>query len=242
MRQIVVLCGGLATRLYPLTKKIPKSMVPIAGKPFLEHQLDLFKKNKIFDVVLCTGFLSEQIEEYFGNGEKFGVSIKYSREKEPLDTGGALKAAKGLLDDEFFIIYGDSYLLIDYQEVYNYFKQFDKLGLMTAYKNYEKLEPNKIIIEDNLIREFNKENPNQPGMLWTEYGLNIFKKEVLDLVDKKVFPIGDYFRKLIVKKELLAYESPQRFYEIGCPKGLEETRKLIEKTRGSLQKTLNMLF
>lgn len=226
--QIVVLCGGKATRLYPLTKKIPKSMIQIAGKPFLEHQIDLFKKNRIFDIVLCTGFLGEQIEQYFGGGEKFGVNIQYSREKEPLDTGGALKNAKELLEDEFFIIYGDSYLLVDYQEVYNYFKNFNKMGLMTVYKNYGKLEPSKIILDGNLIKMFDKENPDQPGMIYTEFGLNIFKKGVLDLVDKKVFPIGDYFKNLIKKKELLAFETPQRFYEIGCPEGLKETKKIIE--------------
>ena len=227
--QIVVLCGGEATRLHPLTKKFPKSMIQIAGKPFLEHQIDLFKKNRIFDIVLCTGFLGEQIEEYFGDGGKFGVSIKYSREREPLDTGGALKNAKELLEDEFFIIYGDSYLLIDYQEVYNYFKKFDKMGLMTVYKNYGRLEPSKIILDGNFVKVFDKEHPNQPGMIYTEFGLNIFKKEVLDLVDKKAFPIGDYFKKLIEKKELLAFETSQRFYEIGCPEGLETTKKIIEE-------------
>ena len=116
--QIAVLCGGQATRLYPITKTIPKSMVLVAGKPFLEHQIYLFKKNKIFDIVLCAGFLADQIEEYFGNGKKFGVNIKYSVEKEKLDTGGALKNAIHLLDDQFFIIYGDSYLTIDYRPIY----------------------------------------------------------------------------------------------------------------------------
>jgi len=226
--QIVILCGGEATRLYPLTKKVPKSMIKISRKPFLEHQIDLFKKNKIFDIILCTGFLGNQIEKYFGNGEKFGVNIKYSREKESLDTGGALKNAKKLLNDEFFIIYGDSYLLIDYQEIYDYFKKFDKLGLMTIYKNYGKLELSKIITKGNLIQKFDKKNSNQPGMIYTEFGLNIFKKDILDLVQKRAFPISDYFKKLIEGGELLAFESPQRFYEIGCPEGLKETKNLIK--------------
>ncbi|MBU4023499.1 NTP transferase domain-containing protein [Patescibacteria group bacterium] len=226
--QIVVLCGGQATRLFPLTEKIPKSMLKIAERPFLEHQVELFKKNKIFDIVLCIGSFGEQIEKYFGDGKKFGVNIKYSKEKEPLDTGGALKNAKNLLDDEFFIIYGDSYLLIDYQEAYDYFKKFNKLGLMTIYKNYRKIEPSKIIVKNNLIQKFDKDNPNQEGMIHTEFGLNIFKKEVLDLVQEKTFPIGNYFKKLIERNELLAYESSQRFYEIGCPSGLKATKDLIE--------------
>lgn len=226
--QIAVICGGKATRLYPITKTIAKSMVEIAGKPFLEHQIEIFKKNSIFKIVLCAGNFSEQIEEYFGDGRKFGVNIRYSIEKEKLDTGGALKNAKALLEDDFFVIYGDSYLFIDYQEVYRYFEKFNKLGLMTVFKNFQKIEPSKILVEGNLIAKFDKEHPNQPGMFFTEFGLNIFKKEVLDLVGKKAFPIGDYFKILIEKRELLAFETLQRFYEIGCPEGLEATKKVIE--------------
>lgn len=228
--QIVILCGGKATRLYPLTKKTPKSMIEISGKPFLEHQINLFKKNNIFDIVLCVGFLREQIEGYFGNGEKFGVNIKYSKEKEPLDTGGSLKNAKKFLEEDFFIIYGDSYLLVDYQEIYDYFKKFNKLGLMTIYKNYKKLEPSNIIVKKKFIQKFDKENPNQSEMVHIEFGLNIFKKEVLNLIKEKTFPIGDYFKKLIKEKQLLYFETSQRFYEIGCPEGLKETKSLIRKS------------
>lgn len=225
--QIAVLCGGKATRLYPITKTIPKSMVKVAGKPFLEHQINLFKKNKIFDIVLCTGFLSEQIEKYFGDGNKFGVKIEYSREKEELGTGGALKNATNLLKEEFFIIYGDSYLEIDYQKAYSHFKNSKKLGLMTIYKTYGKIEPANVAVQRNLIHKFDKKNPGGPGMIYTEFGLNIFKKEVLDLIDKKSFPIGEYFKKLIASEQLLAYESPVRFYEVGRPETLKETSQYI---------------
>jgi len=226
--QIVVICGGLATRLYPTTKTIPKSMIRIAGKPFLEHQIKLFKKNGIFDIVLCTGNFSEQIEEYFGDGKKFGVNIRYSREKEPLDTGGALRNAKNLLGEEFFTIYGDSYLLCDYQEVYRHFKKFNKLGLMTVCKEEEKLGPGNVVIEGDLVKTYDKENLHQPGMNYIEYGLNVFKKAVLGLVDKKVFPIGDYFKELIQRKELLGLIIPQRFYEMGSSQSLAELKAFIE--------------
>lgn len=229
--QIVVLCGGKATRLYPLTKEISKSMVTVAGKPFMEYQLDLFKKNSLTDIILCTGFLSEQIEEYFGDGSKFGVKIRYSKEEEKLDTGGALKNAYNLLDDEFFIIYGDSYLAINYQEVYEYFKKFNKLGLMTVYKNHGELEPSNIMVQGEFVKKFDKANPDQANMVHTEFGLNIFKKEVLNLIDNKVFPIGDYFSKLIEKKELLAFETSERFYEIGRHHSLEEFENFITKNK-----------
>jgi len=226
--QIVILCGGLATRLYPLTKKTPKSMVKIRGKPFLEYQIELFKKNKIYNILLSTGYLSEQIEEYFKNGEKFGVKIRYSKEEKLLDTGGALKKAKPFLEKEFFIIYGDSYLPINFQKVFYYFKKFNKLGLMCVYKNYGKIEPSNVIVKEGLVEKFDKENPNQPGMVWIEYGLNIFKREVLDLVEKEVFPLGDYFKELIKKKELLAYEVAQRYYQIGDFKGMKEFENYIK--------------
>jgi len=228
--QVAILCGGLATRLRPLTGRIPKSMIEIKGKPFLEHQIGLLKENGLTDVVLCVGYLADSIKSYFDTGKAFGVAIQYSEEEEPLGTGGALKNAKGMLEDEFFVLYGDSYLPIDYREVWHHFKKFNKLGLMTVYKNCGRLEPSTIFIQNGFVTEFNKENPKKE-MAHMEFGLNILKKEVLDLVGKTVFPIGDYFNVLIAKKQLLALEVNQRFYEIGSPEGLRETEEVIEKTK-----------
>jgi len=228
--QIAVLCGGQATRLYPVTQTIAKSMVEVAGKPFLEQQINLFKKNQIFDIVLCTGFLSEQIEEYFGDGKKFGVSIKYSREREKLDTGGALKNAAALLDEEFFIIYGDSYLTNDYQDEYRYFKKRGLPGLMTVCKNQKELNhPSNVIIRDGLVYKYGNDGSDNPEMIYIDYGLTIFKKSVLDLIDKKVFSMNEYFQRLITEKQLLAFESPVRFYEMGRPETLQETSDFIER-------------
>src|ERR1051325_9126184 len=110
--QVVILAGGLGTRLWPLTKTGPKPMVPVAGLPYLEHQVRLFEKQSIRDVVMLTGYLGEQIEEYFGDGARWGMSIAYSREQQPLGTGGALREARHLLAETFVLIYGDSYLPI----------------------------------------------------------------------------------------------------------------------------------
>ncbi len=119
--QMVVLAGGLATRLGELTSNQPKSMLKIEGKPFLQYQLELFKQNGISRVLLCLGHFGEQIEDYFGNGSRFGMDIKYSYEKKPLCTAGAIKNAAPLLDDEFFTIYGDSYVFADFAAIYDYF-------------------------------------------------------------------------------------------------------------------------
>src|ERR1700686_1756541 len=120
--QAVILAGGLGTRLWPLTRQVPKPMVPVAGVPYLEHQLRLLKKQSILDIVLLTGYLGEQVEEYFGDGGSLGLAIRYSREPQPRGTAGALREARSLLAGTFLLIYGDSYLPIDYAAV------FERLG------------------------------------------------------------------------------------------------------------------
>lgn len=230
MRQIVVLAGGLATRLYPLTKTIPKSMVKVGGKPFLAHQLDLFKLNGIEEVVLCVGHLSEQIVEYFGDGQKFGIKIQYSQEPERLDTGGPLKNSYPLLDNEFFTIYGDSYLLTDYQKIAEFYHQQKKSGLMTVYRNNNQIEPSRILVDGPYIKKYQKEPP-PPRAQHMEWGLNIFKKKVIPRVQEKIFPISHYFDLLSPQKELLAYRVKQRFFEMGSMKGLEEVKKLLSQSK-----------
>src|SRR5450755_506174 len=116
--QAVILAGGLGTRLWPVTQAVPKPMVPVAGRPYLEYQLRLLGEQSIRDIVLLTGYLGEQIEEYFGDGSRLGLSLRYSCEPAPMGTGGALRDGSSLLDDVFLVIYGDSYLPIDYAAVY----------------------------------------------------------------------------------------------------------------------------
>src|SRR3989344_1292210 len=133
--QVVILAGGLGIRLRPLTQSLPKPMVLIKGKPFLEYQLEMLKKNGFKDFILCTGYLGEKIEEYFGNGEKIGIHIKYSKENMPLGTGGALKNGQKLLEDEFILVYGDSFLYMDYQLLITDFNESKKLAMSVVFKN-----------------------------------------------------------------------------------------------------------
>ena len=134
--QVVILAGGLATRLRPLTETIPKSMVLINNKPFLQYQLELLRSNGITDIVLCVGYLHKQIEDYFQNGRNFGVNIKYSREEKGLlGTAGALKNAANFLEDKFFLIYGDSYIFLNFKEILSYFNSYNELALMVVYES-----------------------------------------------------------------------------------------------------------
>ncbi len=224
--QTVILAGGLATRLRPLTEKIPKSMIRINKKPFLEYQIELLNKNNIDDIVICVGYLSDQIRRYFKNGEDFGVEIRYSEEPDKLlGTAGALKKAERLLDKEFFVIYGDSYLLIDFMSVMRFFKQFNKQGLMTVYENYDSYYESNVTIEGNLVKEYDK-NRKDKGMTYIDYGLSILNKEVLkDVPEREFCDLEDLFIKLIENEELLAYEVKQRFYEIGSLKGIREFKQ-----------------
>src|ERR1700746_2162223 len=131
-----ILAGGLATRLRPVTEKIPKALVEVAGRPFLEHQIELLKRNSVEEVVLCVGYLGQMIEQRYGNGETVGIRIRYSYDgPKLLGTGGALKRALGLLPDAFFVLYGDAYLPVDYQAVAATFREGDKPALMTVFAN-----------------------------------------------------------------------------------------------------------
>jgi len=225
--QIVVLAGGLATRLAHLTQNQPKSMVNINGKPFLQYQLELFKKNGITRVLICLGHLGEQIESYFENGSRFGIDITYSYENKPLGTAGALKNAERLLDDRFFTIYGDSYVSLDFSDVWGYFQSRNKLALMTVYKNNNLFDTSNTVIRDSLVLKYNK-HEKAADMNYIEYGVNIFRKDVLSgIPEDRFYELGDVFTPLIEDEQLLAYEVTERFYEIGSLNGLTDFKTYI---------------
>lgn len=226
---MVILCGGLATRLGSLSKTIPKSMMLIDGKPFLEYQIENLKKNSIKDIILCVGHLSEKIESYFGDGNKFDIDIKYSYDGEKLlGPMGAVKNAESLLDDIFFIMYGDSYLSLDFKKVHSFFINESKLGLMVVYKNYDKFDKSNLIVKNNIVSVYG-ENNRTKEMIYIDYGTSILRKKSLELIPKNTyFSTGQFFIKLIEKNELLAYEADKRFYHIGNPESLRELRNYIK--------------
>ena len=220
--QVAIIGGGLATRLGKLVRERPKSMLEIRGKPFLEYQLDFLRRGGISDFILCLGHMGEQIERYFGDGSRYGVSIKYSFEKRQLGTAGALKNAERLLDGAFFTIYGDSYLSLEINRAMSYFKSQNKLALMTVYKNRDNYDRSNTAISGNLVKAFSKTERTR-DTVYIEYGLNIFKKEVLRFVpEDQTYSLDDLFPRLIEKGELLAYEVTERFYEVGSLQGLRE--------------------
>ena len=226
--QIVILAGGLATRLGHLTEATPKSMIHIGGKPFLQYQLELLVQNGITDVVLCVGHLAHCMEEFFGDGSKFGVDIKYSVEKGGLlGTAGALKNAEPLLADEFLVMYGDSYLLLDYAQIAEHFRRMNRLGMMVVYRNFDRYDSSNTVLGEGLVRIYDKQKRTD-DMVYIDEGITALKKCTLEYVPQnELASLEMLYRRLIAQNELAAFETEQRFYEIGSICGLEEFRSLV---------------
>ncbi|STX41682.1 nucleotidyltransferase [Legionella donaldsonii] len=227
---VALLAGGLATRLLPVTEEIPKSLVKVAGEFFINHQLRYLRKQGIREVVLCVGHLGEQIEAIVRDGSAYDLQIRYSWDgPHLLGTGGALRQALALLGDAFFILYGDSYLPIDFKAVERSFHESGKLALMTVFKNENQGDISNVLFKDNKIIEYNKQNPSST-MQYIDYGLSILSASLLAHYPKgEPFDLAELFHDLSLRGELYGYEVFERFYEIGSPTGLKEA---ISKLQG----------
>jgi N-acetyl-alpha-D-muramate 1-phosphate uridylyltransferase len=226
--QAAILAGGLGTRLRPLTEKVPKAMVSVNGRPFLEYELELLKRNKVTDIVLCLGYLGEQVEEHFGDGRRFGVKIRYSHDgKELLGPIGGLKTAEHLLGDEFFVTYGDAYLRMNYEEMMAVLNQSKKLATMAVYKNEGRFGRSDIIAKNGFVVAYDKTR-SLSGMLWVNFGVSALKKEALSEVEPGRYCDEEtFYGALIKRKQLVSYQTYDRFYEIGSPQGLDEFARFI---------------
>jgi NDP-sugar pyrophosphorylase family protein len=225
---VAVLAGGLATRLRPITEKIPKSLVSIAGEPFLAHQLRLLYSRGLRRVVLCVGYLGEMIEREFGNGGRFGMSLQYSFDGATLlGTGGALRRALPVLGEEFFVLYGDSYLPIDYAAVLAAFRASGQPGLMTVFRNEGAWDSSNVHFAEGRIVRYDKRD-RTPEMRHIDYGLGLFKASVFaDRPADQPFDLAEVQRELVAKGALAGHEVFQRFYEAGSHAGLAELETLL---------------
>ena len=231
---LAVLCGGLASRLLPRTQSLPKSMILIAGEPFIVHQLRLFASNGIASVVLCCGYLAEQIEDYVGDGARFGLRVQYCRDgKMQRGTGGALKQALPLLGEQFMVAYGDSYLDVDYQVVAGKFLQQDCPALMTVFRNDGRWDTSNVIFEDGVIVRYDKHHKQQDltrSYHYIDYGLGVFRASVFQDINQQAFDLADVYRGLVDSGTLCGYEVFTRFYEIGSEVGIAETERFLKNS------------
>jgi NDP-sugar pyrophosphorylase family protein len=231
---VALLAGGLATRLRPITEKIPKLLVEVAGEPFFSHQLRLLKQQGLTRIVLCVGYLGEQIVQLYGDGAKWGVQIDYAFDgPKLLGTGGALIAALPKLGDAFYVLYGDSYLPIDYAAVGDYFMRSGQPGLMTVYENHGRYDTSNVWFENGELKLYDKKN-RLPQMHHIDYGLGVFRAEAFAGFPRDtVVDLAAVQTQLCQRRQLAGYEIKQRFYEIGSHEGLAELDTLLRRGKGS---------
>jgi N-acetyl-alpha-D-muramate 1-phosphate uridylyltransferase len=230
MLPVAILAGGLATRLRPITETIPKSLVDVGGMPFVLRQLDYLRHQGVTLVVLCIGYLGEQIEAIVGDGSAYGLDVRYSRDgAKQRGTGGAIKQALPMLGQQFFVLYGDSYLPIDFQAVEKKFKFSGGSALLTILQNNDRWDKSNVEFNNGRIIEYNK-HVRRPEMAHIDYGLGVLSAVVFkDMSCDGPFDLSDVYHTLSLRGELAGHEVFERFYEIGSPKGLQETIRFFNE-------------
>jgi NDP-sugar pyrophosphorylase family protein len=222
---VAILAGGLATRLRPVTASIPKALVEVAGKPFVVHQLELLRARGVSRVVLCLGHLGEQVEAVVGDGRGFGLEVRCVFDGPALlGTGGALRRALPALGGKFLVLYGDSWLDCDYGAVARAFVESGRLGLMTVFRNEGRWDSSNVLFRDGRILRYSKAQKG-PEMEHIDYGLGALDPAALAAYPQGApLDLAAVYEDLLARGELAGLEVHERFYEIGSPAGLEETR------------------
>jgi NDP-sugar pyrophosphorylase family protein len=213
--KVAILAGGFGTRLGPLAHGLPKPMIPIAGRPYLERVIDSFARRGLRDIILLTGYRAEVIEEHFGNGETFAVNITYSRESEPLGTGGAIREARALLGETFVMTYGDLLRYFDYD-------RFAAAHNEPCVAVYPRRTIGNADVEGDRIIRFDKRAPELP---YIDAGFSLMPSTVIDLLppsgpcsfEESVFP------RLAAERRLACEIFDLNFFDIGTPEELART-------------------
>lgn len=221
--QCVILAGGMATRLSPLTDTTPKALVSIEGKPFFEHQLELLEKSGVSDVVLCIGHLGEMIRERFGSRwRNIGLSYSAEPEGELRGTGGALRLALPLLEERFFLLYGDAFLRIAYDPIRAHAKAHPGEALLVVYRNNNRWGKSNALFDGARVTLYDKRRPH-PEMAYIDYGLSLLPRAIVEEIPPEgPVDLVDVYHRLSRDERLFGFEATERFYEIGSPEGLKD--------------------
>jgi NDP-sugar pyrophosphorylase family protein len=214
MIQAVILAGGLGTRMRPYTETVPKPMLPVNGRPFIELQIELLREAGFRRFLLLVGWLREQIENYLGDGSRLGVQIQYSYEPSPLGTGGALKNAARMLEPQFVLVNGDTLLDIDYAAVVRQAK-----GLLYIVAAPAEQAGNLQVGHDGAIVGYSKRLPAGGHV---DAGVAVVRREVVDLIpsDRACSFEEEILPKLIASREAIAVVTDAAFFDMGTPAGL----------------------
>ena len=221
--QAVILAGGLGTRMRPLTEAVPKVLIPVKGKPFVDYQLELLTRNGIDEFVFCVGHQGEKVERHLGDGRAFGCRIAYSYDgPRLLGPAGALKRSERLLQDRFFVTNGDAYLRAPYARLMDALSDAGKLAVMSVYKNDDRFGRSDVVVDGGAVARYDKKSKAE-GMNWINYGVTALRKEALGLIAEGRFCDEEtFYGSLIERNQLLAFPVKARVYEIGTPASLSE--------------------
>jgi len=230
--QCVILAGGLGTRMRPLTDVVPKTLLPVAGRPFAWHQMQWLAAQGIDDVVYCIAHQGEQIRQYWASAPPPVRSLRYVDEGTELrGTGGALRLAfdEGVLDESFFVLYGDSFLPVEFAPVWNAFGASGSPALMTVLKNEGRWDRSNVIYDGGRVSLYSKtaDAPTQARMQYIDYGLSVLHRDVIAGIAETVFDLAAVFHRLSLAGRLAGYEVTERFYEIGSPEGLRDLEQYL---------------
>jgi N-acetyl-alpha-D-muramate 1-phosphate uridylyltransferase len=228
---VVILAGGLASRLGPIAATVPKSLIVVAGQPFISHQLRLLRRQGIGNVVLCVGYLGEKIRDYVGSGDEFGIEVAYSFDgNTPLGTGGALRRALPLLGETFIVLYGDSYLDVPLDPIMRQFYRIGLPAMMSIFRNEDRWDTSNVLFDGTRVLRHDKQKPSAE-MRYIDYGLGVLTASALAGEQANSFDLSDAYARLAAEGRLGGYEVTQRFYEIGSPDGLQETDRYLRASR-----------
>jgi MurNAc alpha-1-phosphate uridylyltransferase len=225
---VAILAGGKATRLGPLSADLPKALVPLAGRPFLDYQLELLHDRGVRRVVLCLGHLGDRIVAHVGDGARYGLQVQHVFDgPRLLGTGGALLSAAPLLGPLWWVLYGDSYLDFDYAAVLEHFLARSEPALMTVHRNAGRWDRSNAVVRDGKVTRYDKRRPT-PDMAYIDYGASLFRAPVLERIPAdEPYDLADLCHGLSLDGQLAVYEVPQRFYEIGSTRGIRETEQFL---------------
>lgn len=235
---MVILAGGIGTRIRSVAQGIPKALIPVGGRPFIEHQMALLRASGCREVLLCVGHLGEQIERCVGDGARLGMRVAYAWEDPAhlLGTGGALVHALPQLHENFMVMYGDSYLPVDYGAFARAFTASGAPALMSVYRNEGRWDHSNVRVEQQRVAYYDKRAPVGAANC-IDYGLLAYRRDVIAAYAGQPLPLdmATILQALVARGELAAWEAPARFYEIGKPEGLHELEQHLAQPAGKPQ-------
>jgi NDP-sugar pyrophosphorylase family protein len=227
---LLILAGGMGTRIRALLAEgLPKSLVPVDGEPFVDRQMRLIARKGFRKVVFCVGYAAEPLIERLGNGSDFGLQIDYSSDGDGLlGTAGAIKKAlRSTKDEDVAVMYGDSYLDVEYMPIYETFKQSNKNALITVYRNDGKLIKSNMLLRNGSILAYDKSAAAPKDMAHVDFGLSFYKRAVFESVTDVPMDLSVITQKLIAENQLAGYEVTTRFYEVGTPEGVRDLESYL---------------